>query len=272
MARASDWKGKFGQVWAAEADAMDRLLGPPGDAGIAALGEVSGARVLDLGCGAGQSSRKLAELGASVVGIDISQDLLDAARTRGGDIAYHLKDASTADLDGPYDALFSRFGSMFFDDPVAGWTHIRHEVGHCVRMSLVVWQGLKDNDWAAIPLEIADGLVPSPKPVSGPPEPGPFAWADTDYARDLLTQAGWRDISFEPFVFRAELSMGDDPDPLARAVRFVMRSGPLASRTKELSRDIRDKIAQRLYDAFKDHLIGDRVVFEGRTWGIRGQS
>lgn len=272
MARASDWKGKFGQVWAAEADAMDRLLGPPGEAGISALGDISGLRLLDLGCGAGQSSRKLAALGAVVTGIDISGDLLAEARLRGGPIDYRLRDASSDRLDGPYQVLYSRFGSMFFDDPVAGWAHIRTEVGPDARLSLVVWQGLKDNAWATVPLQIAGDLVPSPPPAKGDPAPGPFAWADCNYAEQILTGAGWREIGFAPFEFSAEISMGDDPDPRARAVRFVMRSGPLASRTKDLSHDIRDKIAQRLYDAFKEHLIGDRVMFEGRTWGIKGQS
>ena len=118
MSDKIDWRGSVGKEWADKVDGLDFLLGPTGDAGIEILGSLKGKRILDVGCGAGTTSRDLSARGAKVTGVDISHDLLEVARER-GQANYIKADASADPLGGPYDAVYSRCGAMFFDDPVA---------------------------------------------------------------------------------------------------------------------------------------------------------
>ncbi len=133
MSTREQWAGDLGRKWARMADAQDALLGVFQQPAIAALGPLEGRRILDLGCGQGTSSFALAAAGADeVVGLDISPDLLAvaAARKKAGvpgaeRVRFALSDAAEATFDDPFDGLLSRFGAMFFDEPVAAWANLR---------------------------------------------------------------------------------------------------------------------------------------------------
>ncbi|MBU0823989.1 MAG: class I SAM-dependent methyltransferase, partial [Alphaproteobacteria bacterium] len=127
-----DWNGDSGERWAANLDRLDLMLQDFGDAVIAAAGAQRGERVLDIGCGSGTSTFILAEqVGATghVLGVDISEQLVDLARAATPDAApveFRLADAATTPLPAEsFDLLFSRFGVMFFDDPGVAFAHMR---------------------------------------------------------------------------------------------------------------------------------------------------
>lgn len=267
-----DWQGRVGQEWAEKAAYLDAMMRPIGDAGLTALGDVSAKSVLDIGCGAGDTSRALTALGATVTGADISPDLLDIARTRGG-ADYLLADASRDDLGGPYDAVYSRCGAMFFADPVAGWRHIRQAARSGADLSIVCWAPAKDNGWAAIPVKIGrsiagDGAFPaSPKNA-----PGPFAWADTEYFSAILNDAGWQDVQWQGFETLVEIGAGPDSDPIERAVFFMTRIGSLARGLSSLSDPLRDEIKAALRVAFADYVQNDKVMLPAKTWVITGKA
>lgn len=272
MVSKKDWQGRVGQEWADKADGLDLLLGPVGDAGIAALGNIGGKHVLDVGCGAGSTSRAMVALGASVTGVDISKDLLVVAEAHGG-ARYILADAGSDNLGGPYDAIYSRCGAMFFDNPVEGWAHIRAQAVAGGALSIVCWCDARDNGWASIPLKAARPILGAdntkPAPVGSP---GPFAWAGPEYFGPLLARAGWKNVAWQAIDLHASLTTGNDPDPIERAIAFTLRVGPLARRLEGVAPEIRAKIANALRDAFQNYLDGDVVRVPTKAWIITGRA
>ncbi len=267
MVNKLDWQGSVGKEWSKRMDGLDPLLGPVGEMGITAMGNVAGKRVLDVGCGAGSTSRALASLAANVTGIDISIDLLALAKQQGG-AEYILADASADPLGGPYDAVYSRCGAMFFDDAVAGWAHIRTETVQGGNLVIVCWCAAKDNGWATIPLKAARSLLGEMPPPPPAGTPGPFAWADPDFFQPILKQAGWNNIAWRAVDANAAITTGDAPDPVERAVQFTLRIGPLARRLEGMAPEKRVEIAKLVAAAYQEYLDGDVVRVPTKAWII----
>lgn len=194
-----------------------------------------GERVLDIGCGCGQTTVALAErvgAGGAVVGADISQPMLEVARGRvvpdGAAMPeFREIDAQTGDLgEGVFDAAFSRFGVMFFADPVAAFANIGRSLKSGGRLVFVCWRPLAENVWMRAPIEAAAPLLP-PSPPSDPLAPGPFAFADPARIWDLLDAAGFRAIDARPHDARIGGS------PLEKAVDSSFRVGPLGAAMRD---------------------------------------
>jgi SAM-dependent methyltransferase len=271
MARALEWRGRVGREWAARDAAMDGLLGPAGRAGLARLAVRPGERVLDLGCGSGHTAVAMAGAGAVVTGIDISPDLLALARARSDAVTWIEADAATAALPGPFDALYSRCGAMFFDEPVPAWAHLRAAMLPAGRMVVVCWREAAANGWATVPLDAA-------APVLGPAEaprgtgPGPFSWAEPGVFAPILEGAGWRDVAWEGIETVARLSAGDDPDPVARAVAFTLRIGTMASRLEGRPPEQRAAVAERLAAAYAPLVRNGAVELPAAAWIVTARA
>jgi SAM-dependent methyltransferase len=162
--------------------------------------------VLDIGCGAGETSLDLGAAVApdgAVLGADISQPLLDLARARGAatglPVGFLAADAQTSDFGGePFDAVFSRFGVMFFADPAAAFANIAAALKPGGRLAFVCWRPFAENPLMREPMQAALPLIPPPEP-SDPLAPGPFAFADPERVRGILPGAGFCDIVISPF-------------------------------------------------------------------------
>jgi SAM-dependent methyltransferase len=275
MVTGLDWQGQVGREWADKADALDALLNPVGRLGMDALGDVAGQRVLDLGCGAGQTCLQLAERGAIVTGADISPDLMAAARARDdhGRCRFVLGDAAAIDLGGPFEAIYSRCGAMFFEHPVQAWAQLRAQADEDCALSVICWRAQHLNAWADLPLAVARPVLGDaatrPLPVGAP---GPFAWAEREIFEPILTRAGWRELRCQPVQRTAPISMGMDPDPVARAVLFFMRVGPLAGRLREVAPDLRAQVAQALYRQLQDHVQDGAVQLTTSAWIIQART
>ncbi len=256
MATREEWIGPVGQEWARRGAALERLLGPAGAAGLAALGAVQGERVLDLGCGGGSTTLALADAvgpEGRVTGIDVSPDLVALARDRlGGRANVELveADAQRHSFAERHDALFSRFGAMFFDDPPAAFENLRRALQPGARAVFVAWREVSRNQWAAVPMTYAQEGLGAAVSTGGP---GPFAWADPVTFRPLLEGAGFRDVRASDHEFMAEIADGDDPDPVERAVQFMTRIGPLARRLREAPESARHEATEFLRKRLRRH-------------------
>jgi len=225
------WNGPAGDRWVREQASLDEMLRPFGDAALDAACPTPGEAVLDVGCGCGATSVALAALvgsGGSVVGLDVSAQMLSRARARAAgrpNLSLVEGDASRDGLAlGAFDLVFSRFGVMFFQDAVAAFAHLRGALRPGGRLAFVCWKPLTENPWATIPFEAAVGVLgrPAPEPDDAP---GPFALGDEARVRAVLDDAGFRDVSLRSFGTKLRFGTSGALDD---AVSEVARLGPVA--------------------------------------------
>lgn len=235
------WNGATGQKWTQFSADMDRNLADP-MAGIMAFAAAkAGEHVLDIGCGAGQTSLALAGIvgeRGTVQGVDVSGPLLALARERAGaakNVAFVEADAAFHPFAAEYDLVFSRFGVMFFDDPPAAFANIRKSLKPGGRLAFVCWRPAAENQWVSLPAAAARPLLP-PQPPPDPLAPGPFAFADPARVEAILTQAGFHDVRTRKLD--GHMDLGRDADHAA----FQMTNlGPLSRALTDLDDDVREQ-------------------------------
>jgi SAM-dependent methyltransferase len=237
------WNGAVGERWARSQDRTDLLLNNITDHLLPFAAAKPGESVLDIGCGCGSTTFRLAMAvapGGSVAGVDISGPMLDVARARSqamnADIPFLQEDAGSYDFQPVFDLVFSRFGVMFFDDPVAAFKNIRTALSPKGRLAFVCWRDFKENAWAFAHYSAANHLLPE-QPPSDPYAPGPFAFADADRLKGILTQAGFNNVRIEKLD--ATASMGANAD---QAADEALNIGPLSRAARELPEDVRAQI------------------------------
>jgi len=258
-------------------DRTDALIDPLGRVAIERLGIVAGERVLDVGCGCGQTLLQLADrAGPSghVLGVDISPPMLARARERVAGrptIALALGDAQTyAFSPGAFDALYSRFGVMFFDDPRAAFGNLRAAARSDGRLSFVCWQGLAKNPWAARPLDAVMRLLPA----SAMPDmlregrPGPFFMSDPTRVRAILGDAGWKDVSFEPVEMPLHLGAAATLD---EAVDYSFQIGPAARAMGEPPEALKPALEAALREALAPFAGARGVFMDGAAFVVRAR-
>jgi SAM-dependent methyltransferase len=263
------WNGKIGEKWVHNAERLDALLEPFADEILDTVSLIQGEHVLDVGCGAGALTHKASfQVGdkCGAIGIDVSKPLLKLAKERAiqrsAPARFECVDAALYRSELPVDALVSRFGVMFFDDPVSAFANLRDSVRPEGRMTFACWQTLAANDWARAPLDVALPLLPQAPTPPPPGAPGPFAFADKNYVADILQRAGWRGLHIEPW--HGDLTLpGRTP---AEAARFMLRLGPVARLVAEAGIDL-DRIEALLSEALAQRTQADgRVSLPAAAW------
>ena|SRR5437762_4677603 len=265
---------KGGEAWARMQDRTDALIDGLGQIAIERLGAAAGERIVDVGCGCGQTLLQLADrVGPSgqVLGVDISPQLLECARKRVAGrttIALALGDAqSYAFAPGAFDALFSRFGVMFFDDARAAFRNLRAAARPGARFSFVCWQELAKNPWAARPLEAVMRLLPA----SAMPDmlregrPGPFFFSDPARVRAILGDAGWKDVSFEPVEMPLHLGGAATLD---EAVAYSFQIGPAARAMGEPPEALKPALEAALREALAPFASARGVFIDGAAFVV----
>lgn len=245
------WNSEESQHWVVHADRYDVMLGGYVPHILDAAALAPDAEVLDVGCGSGATALAAARLATEghVLGVDLSGPMLEHARTRAQEagltnIAFEQLDAQTADLtDASRDAIISRFGVMFFDDPVAAFTNIAGALRPGGQVAFACWKDLAANDWALVPaMAVAEHAPPSA--LGAPGAPGPFAFADPDRIREVLAAAG---------LTAVELHSVDDPLLLGGhgtvddAVSFLRGTGM----ARVLLADVAPEIVERAMDSVR---------------------
>ena len=270
MPRAADWAGETGCKWAALSEAMERQLAPVAAEGVAALAPSRGERVIEIGCGAGATSRAIAEAvgpDGRISAVDISPDLAARARARLADLAQ----ATVIEADAArhpfaragHDALFSQVGCMFFDDPPAAFANLAGALAPGGRAVFAVFAEPAANPWATLALRAAEAVL-GPAPAGGDGTPGPFAWSDPETVAPILAGAGFRDVAWQARDLCLAVGAGDAPDPVDRAVALMTRIGPAAARLRTAPAGAADAVAVRLARDLAPHVEGDAVRLPAR--------
>lgn len=277
--QVADWNGQSGERWVANQARLDAMVEVFGQAAIEAAAPATDERVLDVGCGAGASSRALAArvgAGGQVLGVDISEPLIDRARTLARQDApalFQVADASSAELpQGAFDILFSRFGVMFFDDPTAAFAHMRRALRPGGRVAFVCWRGAAENDWVRLPMGALMGIVP-PSALPDPEAPGPFSFGDRERVARILTAAGFTDIAIAPFDASVPFGEGGTRDAaIDDAVKMTLEVGPLSRALADQPDDIRARASAAVRAAFAG-LPGERsVMINGAAWIVMARN
>ena len=263
------WNGPAGNTWVELQERLDRMLEPLTLSALEAAAVVQGERVIDVGCGCGSTTIALVEQGASAWGIDLSAPMLERAKERAGsrkNIAFSQLDAAQASYSPDHHLLFSRFGVMFFADPYATFKRLRTSLVEAGRLTFLCWQEASRNPWMSTAGAAVRKFFPVDKADSDNHEPGPFAFADPDYVRDILVTSGYKDIEIAPVG--ATLRVASDLDD---AIWFQSRVGPLARVLQELSGEDLDNALAAARDALADHLTKDGINLKAATWLVRAR-
>ncbi len=266
--QAKAWDGDEGAFWAAHADYFDRSIAAYHPAFMESASIVAADRVLDIGCGSGQTTRDAARAASSgwALGVDLSARMIEHARevaSREGlvNVGFERADAQVHPFTvGDFDVAISRTGSMFFGDPEAAFGNIYRALRPGGRLRLLVWQGLEASEWIR---ELSSAMAAGrdlPKPP--PSAPGPFALSDPERVRLLLGTAGFTDVQLDPSS--AGMWFGDSPD---EAERFIL--GVLGWMLDGLDDEGRERALQDLRATIAAHLGDDGVVFGSSVWTIR---
>jgi SAM-dependent methyltransferase len=247
------------------ADFYDAELRRHNDAFRAALKIGPRDRVLDIGCGAGQTTREAARIAVqgSVLGVDVSAPMLEIARRRSAQEGLRNVDFDEADAQvrafppAGFDLCISRFGAMFFADPAAAFANIARAMRPGARLVWMVWQGRDRNEWATV---IRQALEPGVAPSAVAPPA--FSLADPAVATDLLTASGFASVDFaevhEPVFY------GSDVEAACEAVTSLQFARDVLARTDAEG----DAARRRLRDLLEAHLTADGVLFDSRAWII----
>lgn len=277
--QADFWSASGGDAWVDLQDQMDRQLSVVGAAALAALDAQTGESIVDIGCGCGATTLDLAAaVGESgrVVGLDISAPMTDLAARRLADQGFPhatalLGDAQTAnpaDVGGLVDAVFSRFGVMFFDDPVAAFVNIRALTKASARMAFVCWQEARKNRiFSDLGRELA-ALFPG-LPAPDPHAPGPLAFADAERLLSILVAAGWSYIEIAEHVAPMQLFGTTDFDvALDASLRVGGAARMMQGADKVMARKIHDAARRVLESQWTDN----GAVVDSATWIVTARS
>jgi SAM-dependent methyltransferase len=232
-----------------------------------------GQRVLDIGCGFGDTTQDVARIVGTegeAVGVDASERFIEAAREEAaeagvGNASFEVADVQVDDLGGPYDMVFSRMGTMFFANPVAALRNVRNAMRPGARLVMVVWRRREDNDWVYRAQTIVEGFVTKPEEYDEPTcGPGPFSMAGADTTSDILVHAGFTDISLR----RCDLPIVVG-NHVEEAIDLVMALGP-AGEILRLQGDraahLHEPIRAALRDGFREFEGPDNLRAPASTW------
>ncbi|HWL43741.1 MAG TPA: class I SAM-dependent methyltransferase [Ilumatobacter sp.] len=266
---SADWAGETSQRWAVHAERLEAMLAPVDGILLPAAAITAGERVLDVGCGRGVTTRAAATLAGpsgATAGIDISPTLITEAAALppppgSAPIDWVAADAAAHPFpQGTFDVVVSRFGAIFFDDPVAAFTHLGNATRPGGRLTLAVWQPQDASEFQWLSIDIAvrvagdHGITLHP----GPPAAGPFAYGTHDHTAPILEAAGWIDVTVDPHEL--PLYVGGAGTTPEQAVEMGRQVGPFGMLLRGAPTDVVDAVSVALVDEMHTRWDGTGVA------------
>ncbi len=264
--QAELWNGPAARAWIDRQEMLDRLLEPFVASLLEVVPRASRWNVLDVGCGTGATTLALARhTGAECVGVDISAPMLEVARNRAADAGvaarFACADAQRHDFGGSrFDAIVSRFGVMFFDDPPAAFANLLAATRAGGALRFLSWRSAAENPFMTTAERAAMQVLPElpPRPAAGP---GQFALSDPRHIRAVLEHAGWCDIDVRPLDVACSF-------PESELHAYVTRLGPLGAILEQRDEAARARILDAVLPAFAPFIADGEVRFNAACWRV----
>lgn len=270
------WNGPLFDVWR---DFQAIVVGNArahGDAALADHRPEPGDRVLDIGCGLGDSTLQLADIvgpDGHAHGVDVAERMIEGARADAekagaANVSFEAVDVQAVQFADTYDYAFGRFGTMFFANPVAALRNVRQALRPGGRLNMVVWRRKLDNDWLHRAETIVEQFLERPDDYDEPTcGPGPFSMANADTVTDVVQHAGFEDVRLKRQDLK--IKIGDD---LEHAVQLVMSIGPAGEVLRlwgDRVEEIRPKVRAALLEGMADMATDDGCFADSSTWAVR---
>lgn len=271
------WNGAGGKKWVGLHEKTNEFIMPLGQNAIDLAAIEEGELVLDIGCGCGKTSFDIANIVGQtghVNGLDISRVMINEARAHKRlsgvkNVTFQCADAQSLELEAMlYDLVYSRFGVMFFDDPIAAFSNIRSSLDKTGRLAFTCWQSPLDNQWISLPLSIVLKYIP-PVEQTDMNAPGPFAFADAQRVSTILNTAGFSNIQVSPY--KTPVTFGHN---IADAAHALTQLGPAANSitNSELDAETTSKILNDLQWALEPYVTDNGIMLGAATWVVTAEN
>jgi SAM-dependent methyltransferase len=266
------WNGPGGASWLAAYERIERSIGGFSADAMAEAAARPGERVLDVGCGTGATTAELAARvapGGSALGVDISRILIEAARAQkaAANLSFAVGDVTAFPFEArSFDLVFSRFGVMFFADPVAAFGNLRRALAPSGRLVFVCWRTPRENPWGLVPFKAAAPHLP-PVERPGPEDPGQYAFGDRARVERILMEAGFATPSFRPLD--RDNVLGKD---IEEALLNIGRFGPLARLFADAASEQVARAKAAVAAALAPHAGPAGVVLAAACWLVSAKS
>jgi len=262
------WNGTAGCAWVDAQETLDRMYKPFEDLLVDAILADAPSRVLDVGCGTGATTRAVARrlgVAGECVGVDISEPMLAAARARaardGVPATFVRADAATHPFEPEsFDAIMSRFGVMFFDDPIRAFENLRRAAQAGAELRFIAWRSAEENPFMTTAERAAAPLLPN-VPSREPDAPGQFGFANPARVERILEESGWNAIDIWPVDVACTF-------PESELTRYATRFGPLGRVLQEADDATRSRVVQAVRTAFEPFVHGDEVRYVAACWMV----
>jgi SAM-dependent methyltransferase len=254
-------------------------LGSHGEQALRLFPPVPGQRVLDIGCGFGDTTQRIAELvgpDGEATGVDAAANFIETAQRETAELGvpnarFSVADVQFDDLGGPYDMVFSRFGVMFFDNPGATMRNIRKSMAPGARLVMVVWRIREDNPWVYDAQKVVEGMLGRPEEYDEPTcGPGPFSMSGADTTSGILVGAGFTGVT----LTRCDLPIlvGRDVDEAIELVMAIGPAGELIRLWGERQAHRQEEVRAGLHEALARYDTGAGVEAMASTWIVSAVS
>lgn len=262
------WNGASGRAWVESQEVLDGVLQPFEDLLLDAIPVDAARRVLDVGCGTGSTTLAMAaRLGkdGSCTGVDISEPMIVAARARAErartPASFIIANAQTYGFEPEsFDTIISRFGVMFFEEPVQAFTNLRRAATRGGRLQVVVWRSAADNPFMTTAERAAAPLLPNlpPRRLDGP---GQFAFGDRDRVQRILEESGWAGIEIQSVDVPCTM-------PEKALMGYMTRLGPVGRILQEVDERTRGLVVEKVRTALEPFVHGPEVRFTSGCWMV----
>jgi ubiquinone/menaquinone biosynthesis C-methylase UbiE len=267
------WDGPLFDAFVRFRHVMTTGLGAHGEQALRLVPPRPGQRVLDIGCGFGDSTQRIAGLvgaGGEVLGVDAAPRFIETASQEAAEagvsnVRFAVADVETTAFAERFDLAFSRMGTMFFANPVAALRNVRKALVPGGRLVMVVWRAKVENDWLYRAQTITERFVTKPEEYDEPTcGPGPFSMANADTTSGILLSAGFQDIALRRCDI--PITIGLDIDEAVELVMSIGPAGEILRLAGERAAHLHEPVAQALRDGLADWVGPDGVIAPASTW------